>query len=112
MLHEFITERREEIVNRSVGKAGTPPSAADVLDHGRFLDQLSDSLRTGLITPSLTRVHFQHRLPLPGLPPIWQDYFDIRDAINELVFETKAHITLDEASHLDRYVDDAFVHAI
>jgi hypothetical protein len=86
-----------------------------VIDHGLFLDQLSDELRTRLTTPELTRVHFQHRLPLPGLtvsPPVWQDHFDIREAITELTEEMKATMTVDESYRLDRYIDDAIVHAM
>jgi hypothetical protein len=90
-------------------------SAADVLDHGLFLDQLSDELRTGRTTPTSTRVCFHDRLPLLGLtvsPAIWQDHFDIREAITALAAEMNALMTVDEAYRLDRYIDDAIVHAM
>jgi hypothetical protein len=115
MLHEFMTEHREEILRRSVRKVATPPSAADVIDHGVFLDQLCDALRTGLSTPRFARVRFQHRIPLPGLAlshVIWQDYFDVRDAISELALIMNAPITVDEFRRLDECVDSAIVQAM
>jgi len=85
-----------------------------VIDHGLFLDQLSYELRTGLTTPRLTRVYFHDRLPLPGLTvsPIWQDHFDIREAITALAAEMNAPMTVDESYRLDRYIDDAIAHAM
>jgi hypothetical protein len=115
MLHEFISDNREEIIKRSIGMGGTPASAADVIEHGLFVDQLSDALRMGLTRSRGPRVRFEHRRPLSGLTGsqvVWQDYFDVRAAITELALEMDALITVEEFSRLDRCIDDAIAQAV
>ena len=116
MLYEFITRNREEIIKRSVGTpgGGRPPSAEDVIEHGLFVDQLSDALRTGLPTSS-PEMRFEHRGQLSvliGSEVVWQDYFDVRAAITELALEIGALVTVEEFSRLDRYIDDVIARAV
>ena len=54
MLHEFITENRDEIIRRcraKVAMRSIPPPTEAEIDHGVpvFLDQLRDALRLGQI---------------------------------------------------------------
>ena len=98
-----------------MGKATTPPSAADIVEHRAFIDELINALRTGHSSSRLARVRFLHGLPPAGLTVshvVWSDYCDIRDAITELALEKQVPLNLDEACQLDRYVDDAIVDAI
>jgi hypothetical protein len=92
VLHEFIAVNRDEIISRCRAKVcarSTPPPTEAEIDHGVpvFLDQLTDTLRLGLITSpeisnsaikhghDLLRQGFTtqgeragHRLPLLGIP--------------------------------------------
>ena len=57
VLHEFITEHREEIITRCIAKVATrtiPPLTAATINNGvpMFLDELVEALRPGFVSNS------------------------------------------------------------
>ena len=97
MLHQFITENRDEIIARCRAKVlrrTTPPVTAAEIDHGvpLFLNQLVDSLRARLRTnPDIGRTaHLHgHDLLLQGfsVDQVVHDYGDVCQSITDLALE-------------------------
>jgi hypothetical protein len=122
MLHEFITQNREEIITRCRAKVATrsipPPSAAEI-DHGvpLFLDQLVKALRSGdTSSVEIDRSASQHGhdLLLKGftVSQVVHDYGDVCQTITELAVETKAPISADDFRTLNRCLDEAIAGAV
>jgi signal transduction histidine kinase len=122
MLHEFVTENREEIIRRcraKVVKRSVPPPTKAEIENGVpvFLDQLVNSLRLGLeSSPEIARsaVLHGHDLLLQGFSvgQVVHDYGDICQSITELALETHATISTDEFRTLNRCLDDAIAGAV
>jgi len=122
MLHQFISENREEIIVRCRGKVGTRSprkSANEEVNHGvpTFLDQLVDELRLGL-SPSLaitqTATQHGHDLRRQGftVSQVVHDYGDVCQAITEMAVERNAPISTDDFRMLNRCLDDAIAGAV
>jgi len=122
MLHQFITQNRDEIIKRCRGKVAVrsipPPSEAELV-HGvpLFLDQLVHALRTG---ESGTRaidtsagLH-GHDLLLKGftVSQVVHDYGDVCQSITELAVETSTPIGSEDFRTLNRCLDDAIAGAV
>ena len=122
MLHQFISENREEIIVRCRGKVvtrSTPKGAKKDIDHGvpMFLDQLVEELRLGL-SPSLaiTKTATQHGLDLRRqgftVGQVVHDYGDVCQSITDLAVEMNAPISTDDFRTLNRCLDDAIAGAV
>ena len=122
MLHHFIARNRGEIIGRCKAKAASrhpPPPAEARLDYGVpvFLDQLSDTLRLGLLTsPEISRAAVQHGHDLLrqgfSMSQLVHDYGDVCQAIAELAVEMDAPITPGDFRTLNRCLDDALAGAV
>ena len=122
MLYEFVSENREEIIERcrrKVAARSVPPPTAVEIDHGvpLFLDQLVDSLRRGL-SPSAeigkTALLHGHDLMVQGftVSQVVHDYGDVCQSITELALETNAPIGTDDFRILNLCLDDAIAGAV
>jgi hypothetical protein len=122
MLHEFVTNNREEIITRcraKVATRSTPPPTRAEIDHGvpMFLDQLVDELRIGLSrSPEITRTAIKHGHDLlaQGLSvsQVVHDYGDVCQTITEMAVERTANISPDDFRMLNRCLDDAIAGAV
>jgi hypothetical protein len=121
VLHDFITENRDEIITRCRAKVATrsvpPPTNAEI-DHGVpvFLDQLRNALRLGETTsPEISRsaIKHGHELLVQGftVSQVVHDYGDVCQAITELAVELNAPISTDDFRTLNRCLDDAIAAA-
>ena len=122
VLHEFIAINRREIINRCRAKVASrsllPPTETES-GHGVpvFLDQLSDTLRRGLLTsPEISRSALQHGHHLLhrgfSVSQVVHDYGDICQAITELAVEMNAPISTDDFRTLNRCLDEAIASAV
>jgi signal transduction histidine kinase len=122
MLHEFISENRDELIRRCRAKVATrsfpPPTAAEI-DHGVpvFLDQLERALRPGFVSsPDMndSAVQHGHELLLQGftVSEVVHDYGDVCQSITELAVELNATISADDFRMLNRCLDDAIAVAV
>jgi hypothetical protein len=122
MLHEFITDHREEIIRRCKAKVAarsSPEVTTAELDHGvpMFLTLLTSELKHG---PSNTEaigrsaVDHGHDLYLHGFTvgQVVHDYGDICQAVTDLAVELAAPIDADEFRTLNRCLDDAIAGAV
>lgn len=122
MLHHFIATNRSEIIARCRAKAASrsgPPPVEAGSDFGVpvFLDQLSDTLRLGLVTsPEIGRAAIQHGHDLLhqglSISQVVHDYGDVCQAITELAVETNAPISTGDFRTLNRCLDDAIAGAV
>jgi signal transduction histidine kinase len=122
MLHEFITENRDEIIKRCRAKVvlrSIPPPTDTEIDHGVpvFLDQLVSALRLGLTSSSeigRTAVQHGHDLLLQGftVSQVVHDYGDVCQAVTELAVEMNAPISTEDFRTLNRCLDDAIAGAV
>jgi signal transduction histidine kinase len=127
MLHEFLSENREEIVARARRKvAGRPaprPTAAE-MEHGvpLFLAQLTETLRREQGTPArptsatMTDSAVRHggELREAGftVAQVVHDYGDVCQVVTELALEREAPISVDEFKTLNRCLDEAIAQAV
>jgi hypothetical protein len=122
MLHEFITEYRDEIISRCKAKVAAKSDARptqDEIDHGvpMFLDQLVDELRLGS-TPgaeiSKTAIEHGHELLRRGfsVSQVVHEYGNVCQAITELAVSLEADISTDDFRMLNRCLDDAIAGAV
>jgi hypothetical protein len=122
VLHQFISDNREEIIVRCRGKVvtrSTSKSAQKDSDHGVpvFLDQLVDELRLGL-SPSMaitkTATQHGHDLRRQGftVSQVVHDYGDVCQSITEMAVEQNAPISTDDFRMLNRCLDDAIAGAV
>ncbi len=122
MLHEFITERRSEIIDRCRAKIATRPAprATDKeLVHGvpLFLDQLTLLLReastpTAAIVKTATKHARELRESGFTVGQVVHDYGNICQTITALAVETNAPITTSEFRTLNLSLDDAIAGAV
>jgi signal transduction histidine kinase len=122
MLHDFVSNNRQEIITRCRAKVSTRsiPSPTDAeLEHGVpvFLDQLADALRRRLISSSDiagSAVQHGHELLRHGftVSQVVHDYGDVCQAITELAVETNAPIGTDDFRVLNGCLDDAIAGAV
>ncbi len=122
MLHEFLSENRERLVEdcrRKVAQRLAPKATAVELEHGIpiFLDQLIKTLRgQGMSLSAMGRsasLHgaelFQHEFTIDQ---VVHDYGDLCQAITELALEHKAPIEVEEFQVLNLSLDNAIAGAV
>jgi hypothetical protein len=116
MLHEFLTEQREELIERCQAKVAprrSPKRTDAKADHGvpLFLDQLIETLRLELLSSSQIKrsaATHGHELLSRGftVDQVIHDYGDVCQAVTELAVELNAPITTNEFRILNRCLDD------
>jgi signal transduction histidine kinase len=122
MLHEFITENREEVIRRTralVAQRAAPQPTKAELEIGipLFLDDLVATLRGGFDrSESIDRdasLH-GHNRQRSGftVAQVVHDYGDICQSVTQLAIELRAPIDTDEFKTLNRCLDDAIAHAV
>lgn len=122
MLHEFVTENRDELIRRCRQKVAlrlVPPPTEEEIDYGipLFLEQLVDALRLGEVsTPEMRRsaLLHGHELLLQGftVSQVVHDYGDVCQSITELAVEMHAPISTDDFRTLNACLDDAIAAAV
>jgi signal transduction histidine kinase len=122
MLHQFLAEERDELIERCKAKVigRRSPRATDAdLDYGvpLFLDQLIDTLRRELRTSTEigeTATKHGNELLRRGftVDQVVQDYGDFCQAVTELAVEVNAPITSFEFHTLNRCLDEAIAGAV
>jgi signal transduction histidine kinase len=122
MLHEFLTEKRGELIERCKAKVAarrSPPPTDAELDHGvpLFLDQLIDTLRLERVSsPEIGTSATKHGNELLRrgftVDQVVHDYGDVCQAVTELAVELNATIATDEFRTLNRCLDDAIADAV
>jgi signal transduction histidine kinase len=122
MLHEFVSENREEIIRRcrvKVAARSVPPPTPAELTYGipRFLDQLVAMLRNpqGSTTEmDVSAAHHGRELRLQGftVSQVVHDYGDVCQSITDLAMEKGAPISVDDFRTLNRCLDDAIASAV
>jgi signal transduction histidine kinase len=126
MLHEFLTENREELVNRCrqrVAQRTAPQPSAAELEYGipLFLDQLILTLRAEVDGLSDSRADFTAAAEQHGnallkrgftVDQVIHDYGDLCQVAMQLASETKAAVSVDEFRTFNRCLDDAIANAV
>jgi signal transduction histidine kinase len=125
MLHEFVTARRAEIIERCRAKLSTRPvpRATDIeLERGvpRFLDQLADTLRLALgpnpANPAIEQTAAEHAAGLLHegftIAQVVHNYGGICQTITEMAVEGNVEITTTEFRTLNLCLDDAIAGAV
>jgi signal transduction histidine kinase len=122
VLHEFVTENRDELIRRcreKVALRSVPPPTEEEIDFGipLFLEQLVDALRLGGVsTPEIRRsaLLHGHELLTQGftVSQVVHDYGDVCQSITELAVELKAPISTDDFRTLNACLDDAIAVAV
>jgi len=122
MLHEFVTEHREELIRRCRAKVemrSVPPATPAELEYGipRFLDQLVDALQHRLSPNSeigRTAARHAHSLQLQGftVSQVVHDYGDVCQSITDLALQLDAPISVEDFRTLNRCLDDAIASAV
>jgi signal transduction histidine kinase len=132
MLHEFLTENRDELIARCVAKVAKrpvpPPTAAEMI-HGipRFLSQVTETLRSEAASDALdpgqsladtemgaSAAAHGDELQRKGftIEQVVHDYGDLCQAITELAAEQDAPIAVTEFRTLNRCLDNAIADAV
>jgi hypothetical protein len=122
MLHEFVTENREELIRRCRSKVemrSVPPPTPAELEYGVpcFLDQLVDALQHHP-SPSLeigrSAARHGHDLKLQGftVSQVVHDYGDVCQSITDLALHLNAPINVEDFRTLNRCLDDAIASAV
>jgi signal transduction histidine kinase len=127
MLHEFLTQNRDEIIARTrlkVAGRAAPRATEAELEHGvpLFLEQLADTLRREQGTTarptsnemSQTALRHGGELREAGftVAQVVHDYGDVCQAVTELAIERQSLISGDEFKTLNRCLDDAIAQAV
>lgn len=130
MLHEFLTENRDELVRRcraKVAKRPAPAPTATELEHGipLFLEQLIGALRKELRAPregssklpksiGVTAEKHGNEFFHKGftVDQVVHDYGDLCQSVTELAAEKHAPITVDEFRTFNRCLDNAIADAV
>lgn len=135
MLHQFLTQNRDALVERCRRKASaryTPTMAVAPVDHGVpvFLEQLVQILRNEALKRELDRfdppparkstaigcMAGEHGVELLRLgfdfDHVVHEYGDVCQSITELAIELRVPITTDEFRTLNRCLDDAIAGAV
>ena len=121
MLYEFITEKREQLINLARAKVAKRLTFAQrkvQLEGGAplFLDQLVQKLKHPLLSGAIGREAAVHGAALLELgytvSQVVHDYGDICQAITELASDVDLPISTDEFHILNLCVDDAIAEAV
>jgi len=141
MLHEFLTNHRQELIRRCISKAAkrdktrvVPLNVLSEPDHGvpLFLQQLGDALRTEEAAPASkgsgnsgssqaslaegTRTAALHGKALLDegytVDQVVHGYGDVCQSITELAGELKTNVTVAEFHTLNRMLDNAIADAV
>jgi hypothetical protein len=139
VLHEFLSENRDELIRRcraKVSRRSAPPVTPLELEHGvpLFLEQLVDALRCEqqnpasrhdavLDSPASTAASIENSrtAALHGkelleegysIDQVVHDYGDICQAITELATQTNAPVAVDEFRTFNRLLDNAISDAV
>jgi signal transduction histidine kinase len=130
MLHEFLTDNREALVQRcreKVAKRPAPQATVLELEHGipLFLDQLIATLRLELGAPNegasqvpieigATAGKHGNELLRKGftVDQVVHDYGDLCQSVTELAAEKKVPVTVDEFRTFNRCLDNAIADAV
>jgi signal transduction histidine kinase len=130
MLHEFLTENRQELISRCRARVAMRPVPAPTtieLEHGvpMFLDQLIVTLRKELGGPIDDR--FRPGGPIAAsaekhgneffrkgftVDQVVHDYGDLCQSVTELAAERKVPISVDEFRTFNRCLDNAIADAV
>ena len=122
MLHEFVTENREELIRRCRAKvemrSNSSPTPAE-LEYGVpcFLDQLVDALQHHLSPNSeigRSAARHGHDLKLQGftVSQVVHDYGDVCQSITDLALQLNTPINVEDFRTLNRCLDDAIASAV
>ncbi len=122
MLHDFVSENRQEIIHRCRAKVqarSIPPPTPAELEYGvpTFLDQLVDALGAHPASPSgidsSAALHGRD-LQLQGftVSQVVHDYGDVCQSITDLAVDIGASISADDFRVLNRCLDDAIASAV
>lgn len=135
MLHEFLTQNRELLIERcreKVAKRFEPTEAASTVEHGvpLFLQQLAETLQAELTTSARGSVESE---PTPAPTAIGRaaalhgaellrrgftadqvvhDYGDVCQTVTALAIEQGSPISVDEFRTLNRCLDNAIADAV
>ena len=122
MLHQFIAANRDEIIARcraKVASRSVPPPTKVEIEGGvpLFLDQLTESLRSGRISHvemDNSAARHGQALLLQGftVSQVVHDYGDVCQSITEMAVEVDAPISTDDFRTLNRCLDDAIAAAV
>ena len=127
MLHDFLTENRDELIARCRGRVavrGKPTPTENELEHGVpiFVDQLIETLScrlgkaAGTQPPALADDAARHgdELLMHGftIEQVVHDYGDLCQSITELATELAAPITVHEFGSLNITLDNAIASAV
>jgi signal transduction histidine kinase len=127
MLHQFISDKRQEIIARTRAKVAlrsAPRPTQRELETGvpLFLDQLAAALRQGKRRPSqqdleaigaTAAIHGGHLLEQGfTISQVVHGYGDVCQALTEMAQETNASITTEEFQTLNQCLDDAIAEAV
>ena len=122
MLHEFVTENREELIRRCRAKVemrSIPPPTPAELEYGVpcFLDQLVDALQNHLSPSSeigRSAARHGHDLKRQGftVSQVVHDYGDVCQSITDLALQLNAPINVEDFRTLNRCLDDAIASAV
>jgi signal transduction histidine kinase len=122
MLHEFVTQNREELIRRcrvKVEMRSVPPPTPAELEYGVpcFLDQLVEALQP-YVSPnseiSRSAARHGHDLKLQGftVSQVVHDYGDVCQSITDLALQLNAPINVEDFRTLNRCLDDAIASAV
>ncbi len=130
MLHEFLTENRDELVTRcraKVAKRSAPQVTSTELEHGipLFLEQLIGTLFEELGVPrdgsskqpmeiGATAERHGDEIFRKGftVDQVVHDYGDLCQSVTELAAELKAPVTVEEFRTFNRCLDNAIAEAV
>jgi hypothetical protein len=122
MLHDFVTQHRDEIIRRCkarVAMRSVPPSIEAEIQHGvpLFLDQVVDALHLGRssgLEIGNSAVLHGHDLRRQGftVSQVVHDYGDICQSITELAVETSTPISADDFGLMSACLDNAMAGAV
>jgi len=135
MLHEFLTQNRDEVIRRCrshAAKRHAPVLSPDATEHGvpLFLEQLTDTLSH----EHMSRAQSFARTNPPQMPmsigraaalhgaellrqgctvdQVVRTYGDVCQTVTEMAMEQKSPITINEFRVLNRCLDDAIADAV
>ena len=132
MLHEFLTENRDELIARCVAKVAkrpAPPPTVAEMTHGipLFLAQITETLRSESASDALdpgqplvdremgaSAAAHGDELQRKGftIDQVVHDYGDLCQAVTELAVEQDAPISVAEFRTLNRCLDNAIADAV
>ena len=123
MLHEFVTQNREELIRRcrvKVEMRSVPPPTPAELEYGVpcFLDQLVEALQQHHVSPnseiSRSAARHGHDLKLQGftVSQVVHDYGNVCQSITGLALQLNAPINVEDFRTLNRCLDDAIASAV